>query len=557
MIRRVAGEIITRLLKARGIAEADFAAFLHPSLQNLEKPENLPGVVEAADVILSAVAAGREIVVFGDYDCDGVCATAIIVKTLSALEAKVTAFIPERFAEGYGMSDASVARLCREYPETGLVVTVDNGINSIEQIAHLKSLGIEVVVTDHHLPTCETSVDGESSGKMVLPDCAALVCPKVASPENLSTLCGAGVAFLLAQRIITEAKRRGMYSGPNIGGPLLVLAGMATVTDIMPLLGTNRILVAESLKRFRDWAPVGLKELYTRAARIGSERLTSRDFGFLLGPRINAAGRMASSMEALELVLSEDREISRELARIVDVHNAERRAVEQKMSDDAMAAVVEGASAQVINLPDGHTGVSGIVAARLLNRLGSVPVFVIAGGHGSARAPEGFNVRDALDACSSVLVRYGGHAAAGGFTVKEGMVDEFRRMVCDYCSRVFADKGQADTANGGPDVWISISDVTLALADEIALLEPFGEANEEPVFGIKDVIFSDVRPLGSDGRHLMLSLQGSRLKGIFWNRGDLVEKLRLSSSAPHDIHFCLNVSDYGERHVELRVVSID
>jgi single-stranded DNA-specific DHH superfamily exonuclease len=122
---------------------------------------------------------------------------------------------------------------------------------------------------------------------------------------------------------------------------------------------------------------------------------------------------------------------------------------------------------------------------------------------------------------------------------------------------VFADKGQADTANGGPDVWISTSDVTLALADEIALLEPFGEANEEPVFGIKDVIFSDVRPLGSDGRHLMLSLQGSRLKGIFWNRGDLVEKLRLSSSAPHDIHFCLNVSDYGERHVELRVVSID
>lgn len=549
----MAGEILKRLLKARGIAEKDFAAFLHPSLADLEKPEALPGVVEAADVVLAAVAAGREIIVFGDYDCDGVCATAIMVKTLSALDAKVSAFIPERLSEGYGMSGQSVDRMCREHPEASLVITVDNGINAIEEVERLSSLGVQVVVTDHHLP----ARDDSAGGKMLLPAAAALVCPKVSSPESLSSLCGAAVAFLLAQRIITEAKRRGIYSGPNIGGPLLVLAGVATVTDIMPLLDYNRVLVSEAIKRFREWAPIGLKELYTRAARIGSERLTSRDFGFLIGPRINAPGRMASCMESLELVLSDDLEISRELARIVDVRNSERREIEQRMSDDALAAVVDGASAQVIDLPDGHSGVAGIVAARLQSRLGVVPVFVIAGDHGSARAPDGFNVRDALAACSSVLERFGGHAAAGGFTVKEGKTDEFRRMMCDYCKSIQDCACAGESPSEEPDVWISESEVTLSLADEVALLEPYGEANEEPLFGLKDVMFSDVRPLGSEGRHLMLTLRGSKLKGIFWNRGNLVEQLRKESFRPHDVVFTLTVSEYGERHVELRIVSID
>ena len=547
-------DIVKRLLRARGIAEEDFAAFLNPTLSDIGEVEKLPGVSEAAEVILSAVAAGREIVVFGDYDCDGISATAIMVKTLAALDAKVSAFLPERFEEGYGMSENSIKRLISEYPGTELVITVDNGINAIEQIAYLKTIGIDVVVTDHHLPTRDAS--GEDS-VMLLPDAAAIVCPKVEADAagRFLALCGAGVAFFLAKKIMTEAKLRQMYSGPKIGGPLLVLAGMATVTDTMPLLGVNRILVAEALKHFKVWAPIGLKELYTRAVRIASERLTSRDFGFLLGPRINAAGRVANGGESLELILSDDREIARELARIVDLRNHERRGIEQKMSDEALSKVIEGASAQVIDLPDGHQGVSGIVAARVLGKLQKVPVFVIAGGHGSARAPDGFNVRDALEACSQVLVRYGGHAAAGGFSIQEGKIDEFRRLMCEYCATVRSVES-ASVEEKGPDVWLSLSDVTLSLAEELLLLEPFGEANEEPVFGIKGVTFSSVKPLGSDGRHLMLSVQNSKLKGIFWNRGDLVEPLRRASAEKHDVFFCLNVSDFGERHVELRVVSI-
>ena len=256
-------EVLRRLLRVRGIDDADLEKFLNPSLRDLADPAELPGISAAADVVLAALAARKRIVVFGDYDCDGVCATAILVKTLTTLAAAAPSpvvpvpqpFLPERLTEGYGMTDASVERLLAECPDVGLVVTVDNGINSIRQVADLKAKGVSVVVTDHHLP-------GEE-----LPAAEVVVDPKVAAPDHLKELCGAGVAFFLANRLVAEAKRRGLYDGPKLGGPLLILAGLATVTDIMPVLGQNRILVAEALKNFRACAPLGLLELHSRAAR--------------------------------------------------------------------------------------------------------------------------------------------------------------------------------------------------------------------------------------------------------------------------------------------------
>lgn len=543
---REIGEILSCLLARRGVSSADVAGFLKPSLADLIAPTELPGITEASRVILSALNERKRVVVFGDYDCDGVSATAILTKTLSALSTadnQPQPFLPDRLTEGYGMSDASVARLFGEHPDVGLVVTVDNGINSVKQIAELKARGVRVVVTDHHLPGDE------------LPPADAVVNPKVASPERLKDLCGAGVAFLLAQNLVSEAKTRGLYTGPSIGGPLLVLAGLATVTDIMPILGQNRILVAEALKRFTSWAPLGLKELYLRAARTGADRMTSKDFGFMLGPRINAAGRLASGMVALELILSDDREIARELARIVDQHNTDRKTVEQAMTDEAMAKVVPDAPAQVIDLPNGHPGVAGIVAARVLERLGgTVPVCVLAGGHGSARAPATINIRDAFVACSEYLTTYGGHAAAGGFGVKDGQVDAFREAICSYCRRIGGSSPVAPTHE--PELWLEPKEISLALAEEVNRLEPFGEGNPEPIFGLKGVRFVDIKPLGSEGRHLSVQLS-NRLRAVWWGRGELVETLRTAGSVAHDITFSLIISDYGERHVELRLVSID
>ena len=539
--------VIAKILALRGITDAELEGFLHPTLDKLAKPEELPGVVKAADLILDSILYRRKIVVFGDYDCDGVCATAIISRTLRALGGTVSEFIPDRMTEGYGMSEASIARMLKGNPGVGLVVTVDNGINSVEEVTNLKRKWSSVVVTDHHLPGDE------------LPDANAIVDPKLDAPPHLQDLCGAGVAFMLANRIVLEARRRGMYKGPSVGGPLLVLAGLATVTDIMPLLGQNRILVSEALKRFFTCAPLGLRELHARAARTGCTELTTRDFGFMIGPRINAAGRVVDfgADQALELVVSEDQEIVRELARIIDGYNVERKAIEQKMSDEAMSKIVPGAPAQVIDLPDGHPGVAGIVAARVMEKVGGRgPVCVYAGGHGSARAPDGFNVRDAFVACDEVLERYGGHAAAGGFGVKEGRIDDFRRMLCDYCERLFSSAAASQAMAGEPDLWVGTEDLTLALAEELRQLEPFGEGNREPVFGLRGVFFADVKPLGMDGKHLSVTLRGSGLRAVWWGHGDLVEKLRAESAVPHDITFSLAVSDYGERHAELRLVSI-
>ena len=534
-------EIIARLLESRGISADGIDEFLSPSLRDLAPPCELPNVDAAAEAILAAVRGGRKIVIFGDYDCDGVCATAILVRTLSAFGADVSAFLPERLSEGYGMSEASVARMLKENPGVGLVVTVDNGINSVENVAFLKEKGVDVVVTDHHLP-------GDT-----LPDCV-VVNPKVSHPEIFENLCGAGVAFLLANELVTKARALGLYSGPSLAGPLLVLAGLATVTDVMPLLGQNRILVAESLNRFDSLAPVGLRSLFSKAARRGVVRHTSKDFGFLLGPRINAAGRIASGAEALRLVLANSQDEADEAARIVNGRNDERKNVEQKMLENALAKIVPSAAAQVIDLPDGHQGVAGIVAARVMERMDpKVPVCVVVGGHGSARAPDGINVRDALAASGEFLNRFGGHAAAAGFSVKDGLVDAFRERFAEVCAGLSAevsDEKRGDVV----DAWVSPDDLTIELAEWITRLEPFGEGNPEPVFGMKNAVLRDIRPLGAEGRHLALTVNGMR--SVWWGRGDIVEELRGSSSTLRDVLFTVEESDYGSHHVELRIVEI-
>ena len=534
-------ELIARLLESRGISADGVDEFLSPSLRDLAPPCELPNVDAAAEAILAAVRARRKIVIFGDYDCDGVCATAILVRTLSAFGADVSAFLPERLSEGYGMSEASVARMLKENPGVGLVVTVDNGINSVENVAFLKEKGVDVVVTDHHLP-------GDT-----LPDCV-VVNPKVSHPEIFENLCGAGVAFLLANELVTKARALGLYSGPSLAGPLLVLAGLATVTDVMPLLGQNRILVAEALNRFDSFAPVGLRSLFSKAARRGVVRHTSKDFGFLLGPRINAAGRIASGAEALRLVLANSQDEADEAARIVNGRNDERKNVEQKMLENALAKIVPSAAAQVIDLPDGHQGVAGIVAARVMERMDpKVPVCVVVGGHGSARAPDGINVRDALAASGEFLNRFGGHAAAAGFSVKDGMVDAFRERFAEVCAGLSAEVCDEERGDG-VDAWVSPDDLTIELAEWITRLEPFGEGNPEPVFGMKDAVLRDIRPLGAEGRHLALTVNGMR--SVWWGRGDVVEELRRSSSAVRDVLFTVEESDYGSHHVELRIVEI-
>ena len=537
--------ILARLLAARGLAPDALAAFFDPALARLTRATELPGISAATDVILPFVSDRRKIVVFGDYDADGVCASAILVRTLRRLGGVADAFVPERFTEGYGMTEASLARLLTEQPDVALVITVDNGITAPREVEALKARGIAVVVTDHHLPGSE------------LPAPDALVNPRVAAAPGCEGLCGAGVAFFLAAALAQEAVARGLYGGGKFAGPLLVLAGLATVADLMPLTDQNRILVVQALAAFRACAPVGLRELYDRAARRAAP-LGSRDFGFMLAPRINAAGRMDTARVAYELLMTEDREEARRLAVKVDSFNALRKTEEQRVEQAVreQCGGLEGAPAVVARGEDWHSGVAGIVAARVMETA-HVPVAVVVGDHGSARAPDGYNVHDALMAAAETLVRFGGHAAAGGFTVRPGSYDAFKKIFADACAAQRA--AAPDAAAIAFDGWVEPADLTLDLCGDLSRLEPFGEGNPEPVFGLRNVAFADIRPMGADGRHMSLTFANRSIpRAVWWNHGCDAEELRAHAAARFDLLFALQSSDYGlDGPVpELRLVAV-
>lgn len=552
--------ILARLLASRGVTEEGREAFLDPSLTRLARSDDLPGMTEAVQVILPFLHTKRKIVVFGDYDADGVCASAILVTALRRLGGNAEAFIPHRFGEGYGMTAASLERLWCEHADAALVVTVDNGISSPDEVAKLKVKGIQVVVTDHHLP-------GEN-----LPKADALVNPRVQSCPGSADLCGAGVAFFLASALAQAATEKGLYTGPKFSGPLLVLAGLATVADLVPLKEQNRILVAQSLAYFNRCAPCGLRELRDKAARSAAA-LTARDYGFLLAPRINAAGRMKTADVAFDLLVctDEDRERARQLASRIDGFNGERRGFEQTMFQEACAqidkageedlqAVVAWDAGCVTGATKGkrwHLGVAGIVASRLLEHY-HVPAAVAVGETGSVRAPDGYNVHDALAAASEHLVRFGGHAAAGGFTVKPGAFEAFRAAFTTACAKQRKEHAlDADARDF--DGWVEPGDLTPGLYADLRRLEPFGEGNPEPVFGLRGVTLREVRVMGVEGRHLSLAFVNRDVpRAIWWGHGGRAEDLRKHAARPYDVFFTLTTSGFDSAlpHLELRVVDL-
>ena len=552
--------ILARLLASRGVTEEGREAFLDPSLTRLARSDDLPGMTEAVQVILPFLHTKRKIVVFGDYDADGVCASAILVTALRRLGGNAEAFIPHRFGEGYGMTAASLERLWCEHADAALVVTVDNGISSPDEVAKLKVKGIRVVVTDHHLP-------GEN-----LPKADALVNPRVQSCPGSADLCGAGIAFFLASALAQAATEKGLYTGPKFSGPLLVLAGLATVADLVPLKEQNRILVAQSLAYFNRCAPCGLRELRDKAARSAAA-LTARDYGFLLAPRINAAGRMKTADVAFDLLVctDEDREGARQLASRIDGFNGERRGFEQTMFQEACAqidkageedlqAVVAWGAGCVTGATKGqrwHLGVAGIVASRLLEHY-HVPAAVAVGETGSVRAPDGYNVHDALAAASEHLVRFGGHAAAGGFTVKPGAFEAFRAAFTTACAKQRKEHAlDADARDF--DGWLEPGDLTPGLYADLRRLEPFGEGNPEPVFGLRGVTLREVRVMGVEGRHLSLAFVNRDVpRAIWWGHGERAEELRKHAARPYDVFFTLTTSSFDSAlpHLELRVVDL-
>jgi single-stranded-DNA-specific exonuclease len=480
--------VLAQVLVRRGLGDPEDArAFLQPAERF--DPAQFTGMETAVALIRAHLERGSRIVVHGDYDVDGVCATAVLVRGLRSLGADVGWYLPSRSEDGYGLAAATVERLAARgpiarAPEPGLLlITVDCGITAVEEVAHARNSGMDVIVTDHHQPRA----DGQ------LPD-APIVHPAVCE-YPYPALCGTAVAHKLAEAL-----------GAATVGEDLELVALATVADLVPLTGENRRLVREGLAAMAGTARPGLIALMA-VSRTDPSGLDASCLGFRLAPRMNAAGRLRRADAALELLLTDDADRAKEIARELDQVNMDRRAVEEQIRWEAekMAAEMGDRPAYVLASRGWHGGVVGIVASRIVERFGRPAILIaldpddpMAPGHGSGRSIPGFNLLAALDAGASELLTYGGHRAAAGLTIAPDRIDAFRELVEAHAAAVLTPDLLVPTER--VDAVASGSELTLELAEELTQLEPCGMGNPAPNLLVPGARFGDLRTM-SEGKH--------------------------------------------------------
>ncbi|MDY0088182.1 MAG: single-stranded-DNA-specific exonuclease RecJ, partial [Coriobacteriia bacterium] len=482
--------IVARILVARHITDGEDAwRFLKPDLaRDWDDPLHIPGMMQAAKRVARAVREGERIVVFGDFDLDGISSAAVAARGLGALGAEVTATVPHRFREGYGLTAQSVERLMRRAPS--LVITVDCGVSSAQEVAELKAAGIDVVVTDHHEPGEAVPVD------------VAVANPKLDPACGSCDLAGAGVALKLVQAV------GDLLGLDHVWREFTDLAMLGTVADMVPLFGENRALVADGLARTRQGARAGISAL-AAVASTDLQTLTSDAIAYQLAPRLNAAGRMADPEVALELLMTDDPLRAESLARELDAHNRARQAIEQDLANAATALAERmfspGDRGLVLAGEGWHEGVKGIVASRLARRFG-VPVVLLAieGGYakGSGRSAGSVDLHAAVSSAEDMLVRFGGHKAAVGLTMDVERIGEFRERFLAHLAGLPAEQFVIERH---ADAEIALREVGLDLAAEVSALEPFGSGNPRPVFCVGGVFMSGRERVGASSDHLRFS----------------------------------------------------
>lgn len=470
----------------------------------LSDPYALPDMDKAVDRILRAAEEGERVAVFGDYDADGVTASAVLYHFLrNMLEMDVICYIPDRISEGYGMSQSAIDKIAKQ--SVTLIVTVDNGIVAFKEIEHAISLGIDVVVTDHH--RCADH----------LPECAAVVDPCILHETTpASCLCGAGVAFALISAL---ADTLGLYEEIQIYIPIVMIG---TVGDSVPLIGDNRIIVKFGLEHIYDYGWIGLEQLLARIIEDRQGRKNEINTAFLsfyVVPKLNAAGRLGHADRAFELLITQDDAEASRLADELMSENAKRQAAELEIVEKAMLPENNAASdsdAVVVAIGEGwHHGVIGIVAIKLTEKHNK-PSFVFvkeADGlaKGSARSVKGFDIYKALSGCSSLLERFGGHEMAAGLTIK---IDNIPLFI-NHMNRFAAENAQymAEPPNVEIDAVVLPEDITVETCTRLADLEPYGSANPQPVLCVRGLYINACSKVGDSGKHLKMSFGAETMDG--------------------------------------------
>jgi single-stranded-DNA-specific exonuclease len=535
-------EALAALLVQRGQHEAEAARqYLRPALGALADPATLAGMAEAVEAICATVRAGGTIMVHGDYDVDGQCATALLTRALRAGGADVVPFVPHRLRDGYDFGPAGLA--AAQAAGASLVITCDCGITAVDTVHLARAAGIGVVVTDHHLP-------GE-----VLPPAVAVIDPqRPDDTSGLTTLCGTGIAFKLVQALVPA-----LGLPANLPYYLLDLVALATVADVVPLQAENRILVKHGLRLLADSAWPGLRGL-VQASGLGGKEVRAGHCGFILGPRLNAAGRIGDAMDGLRLLLSDDPAEASTLASRLDGLNTERQALDQRILDEALEQVERSADlerdAGFVLAGDGwHPGVVGIVASRVVERYGR-PAFLIAFdgdiGKGSGRSISRFDLHSALLACGDLLERFGGHQMAAGLTIRRDNLDAFRERFAGLTRERLTpdDLGPEQRV----DLEVGLADMTHELERLCRYLEPCGTGNASPVFGVRGVRLAARSRVGAGHLKGVLDDGRARLPAIGFQWADRVPWL---GDGPVDAAFRLECNEWnGQLTLQARLCAI-
>jgi len=539
--------LLARCLVNRGFSSVGQAAlFLEPRLKNLADPFLLPNMRMAVDRLLAARHGNESLVIFGDYDVDGVTSTAVLVEVLTTLGWKVHYYLPNRFDEGYGLSTEAVENCLQKFP-VKLLLAVDCGSTSNAVIQKLRDNGVDVVVLDHH----------QVSNPM--PNATALVNPQLAAPTEpcFRELCSVGLAFKLAHALVKQLREENVSIATNFDlKNFLDLVALGTIADLVPLTGENRIFASAGLKHLTDTQRTGLIALKTFSRC--PETITAFEVGYQLAPRLNAAGRLETAEDALRLLLSNDVGTAAPIASALDTHNRERQNLERAIASEAIAAVKARFNAEtdyvVVEARDSwHIGVVGIVASRVVQMFHR-PTLILGGDagqfRGSGRSIDGFDLAAGLRECSDLLVRHGGHAMAAGITVDAAKVDLLRARLNEVA------KAQLKPEHLQPslriDAEVPLSDMTMENVIALERLQPCGQSNPQIRFCVRGLSHQQApQRMGKENQHVKFRVtDGFRMvEAVWFNCGDApLPKVRF------DLAFTPLINEFnGRRSVQLKI----
>lgn len=548
--------LVAQILLHRNIDDAVKAReYIDVRRTNLHDPELLPGVVEAADRVVRAIRQDRSIVIYGDYDVDGVCGTSILWSCLKLAGARnVSYYIPNRVEEGYGLNGDALTRIAKEM-KGEVVVTVDCGITSVQEARLARSLGIELIITDHHTISAD------------LPEADVLVHPRLPGGSYpFGELCGAGVAFKLAWQVC-KGFGDGKRASPHLRDFLLGafgLVALATVADMVPLENENRIFVRHGLSAIHADPSVGLQALLKVARCFGKRKLNTGNVSFGLAPRINAAGRLECAMMAVELLTTTDPGRASSIAEELDSCNRRRQEIEQTIVMEARQMVEQRGGlgdrgAIVVGHPGWHPGVIGIVAGRLAETYHRPSIVMALRDElcqGSGRSIPGFDLYEAIRSCADDLIGFGGHRAAAGLRMLPDRFPAFAERFDHHCRTLLTEEQKIRRLD--IDAEVRLADLNMKVVETIEALEPYGIGNPRPVLSAGGVrIASAPNFVGERKNHVQLrfSQNGTTVKAIAWNMAE-----RLKSVAPGtdcDVAFLPSINEYhGRREVQLEVRDI-